>query len=180
MSARGGVDFSIWTGSEQVVTYDLAYQRTREGLQALGPVAEELDVYIGLENAWDKFLLSPLELRRLIDEVACGYVRAYFDVANVLISGYPEHWIAILGQRITKVHVKDFKLSVGTINGFCNLLEGDVNWPAVVQALRELAYDDYLVAEVMPPYKFHFERLIYETSASIDAIMGSSDSAGYH
>jgi len=171
----GGVDFSIWTGTQDVVPYDAAYERTVEGLRAISPDAEELGVCIGLENVWDKFLLSPLEFKRLIDEIDSPYVQVYFDVANVLISGYPEQWIRILGERIRKVHVKDFKLSVGNINGFCNLLEGDVNWPAVMRSLREVGYDDYLVAEVMPPYKFHPDRLIHETSKSIDAIMEDTD-----
>ena len=167
----GGVDFSIWIGKHKIVAYEVAYERAQKELKNLGATAKDFGVYIGVENVWNKFLLSPLEFRRFIDEINQPYIQAYFDVANVLISGYPEQWIKILDNRIKKVHVKDFKLSIGDINGFVNLLEGDVNWPAVIESLESIAYDDYLIAEVMPPYKFYPERLIYETSESLNSIL---------
>jgi len=167
----GGVDFSIWIGKHKIVDYEVAYERAKKELKDLGATAKDFGVYIGVENVWNKFLLSPLEFRRFIDEINQPYIQAYFDVANVLISGYPEQWIKILDNRIKKVHVKDFKVSIGDINGFVNLLEGDVNWPAVIESLESIGYDDYLIAEVMPPYKFYPERLIYETSESLNSIL---------
>jgi L-ribulose-5-phosphate 3-epimerase len=98
-------------------------------------------------------------------------IKVYFDVANVTAFGYPEQWIRILGSRIIKLHLKDLKLEIGNIHGFSNLLQGDVNWPEVMKALREIGYDDYLVAEVKPPYRYYPERLIYETSSSIDVFL---------
>jgi len=87
-------------------------------------------------------------MRQMIDEVGHPLIRAYFDVGNCILYGYPEHWVAILGQRIKKVHVKDFKREVGTIRGFCQLLDGDANYPAVMAELRRAGYDDYLTSEV--------------------------------
>lgn len=167
----GGVDFSIWIGRHKIIDYEVVYERAREELKDLGAIARGFGVYIGIENVWNKFLLSPLEFRRFIDEIGQPYVQAYFDVANVLVSGYPEQWIRILGGRIRKIHVKDFKLSIGNINGFVNLLEGDVNWRAVMDSIRGIGYNDYLIAEVMPPYKFYPERLIYEASKSLKSIL---------
>ena len=86
-------------------------------------------MHLGVENVWNKFLLSPLEFQCFIDRIGNPYVKVHFDTANVLISGYPEQWISILGERIVNVHAKDFRLAVGNINGFCIPLEGDVNWP---------------------------------------------------
>jgi L-ribulose-5-phosphate 3-epimerase len=97
-------------------------------------------------------------------------VRAYFDVGNVLAWGYPEQWIDILGERIARVHVKDFKTQVGNITGFVQLLEGDVNWPAVMAALHRIGYDGYLTAEV-PPYRHLARKGILDLASSIDAIM---------
>ena len=75
---------------------------------------------------------------------------AYFDVGNVLLTGYPEQWIRILGKRIKRVHVKDFKCSVGTVEGFVDLLEGDVNFQTVKEALFDIDYDGYVTAELLP------------------------------
>jgi hexulose-6-phosphate isomerase len=133
-------------------------------------IRAERDVYIGIENVWNKFLLSPLEMRNFIDEVGSGYVGSYFDVGNVLQYSYPEYWIEILGKRIKKVHIKDFDTSIGNINGFKPLLQGDVNWRKVVKALMDVEYDSFITAE-LSPYKTCPEQLVYDTSRHMDEIL---------
>ncbi len=128
--------------------------RVREAMQELVPVAEKNKVAIGIENVWNKLFLSPVELRDFIDSFGSEYLGSFFDVGNVLLTGFPEQWIRILGKRIKKVHVKDYRKSVGTIDGFVDLLEGSVNWPEVMKALREVGYNDYLIAEMIPGYTF--------------------------
>ena len=152
--------------------YDMAYDRTVEVFS--GPIADEAaerGVFIGLEYVWNKFLLSPLEFRRIIDEINRPSVQAYFDVGNVLIAGFPEQWIRILGARIKALHFKDFKLDIGNINGFVDLLEGDVAWDRVMAALKAVGYDGAVTAEMMPPYKHFPLRLIQATSQAMDAIL---------
>lgn len=131
-----------------IVPYDVAYDRALEAMKELAPVAEAEGVTICLENVWNKFLLSPLEFRDFLDKVGSPRVKAYFDIGNVLVTGYPEHWVRILGSRIGRVHVKDFRTIVGNINGFVDLLSGDANFPEVMHALRETGYDGYLTAEM--------------------------------
>ncbi len=156
----------------EVVPYDVAYQRSLESLPECLLAAEKYKVNIGIENVWNKFLLSPLEMRDFIDKLGSDYLGAYFDVGNTLLTGYPEHWIRILGKRIKKVHIKDFKGAIGNVNGFCDLLEGDVNGAEVMKALKEVGYNDYITAEILPPYSPHPEALIYNTSKSMDFILG--------
>ena len=134
----------------EVIPYDVCYQRASEAISQLVPVAEKLGVAIAVENVWNKFLLSPLEMREFIDNFNTSQVGVYFDVGNVLLSGYPDQWIRILGSRIKRVHIKDFKLSVGNADGFVDLLEGDVDFEAVKQALSEINYDGYVTAEMIP------------------------------
>ena len=134
----------------EVIPYDVCYQRASEAISQLVPVAEKLGVAIAVENVWNKFLLSPLEMREFIDNFNTSQVGVYFDVGNVLLSGYPDQWIRILGSRIKRVHIKDFKRSVGTEDGFVDLLEGDVDFEAVKQALSEINYDGYVTAEMIP------------------------------
>jgi len=146
----GAVDVFFLEDSP-VVPYDVCYDRARVAVANLVPTARHLHVTIGIENVWSKFLLSPLEMRDFIDDMAASSaVGAYFDVGNVLLTGYPEHWIKILNKRIVRVHVKDFKKSVGTAEGFVDLLEGDVDFEAVKKALAEIGYDGYVTAEMLP------------------------------
>lgn len=130
-----------------VVDYETAYNRACEWVDELKPVAEKLNVCIGVENVWNKFLLSPLEMRNFIDRAESEFVGSYFDVGNVMNVGFPEHWIRALGKRIKKIHLKDFRRSVGNLEGFIGLLDGDVNYPEVMRALKEIGYDDWLTAE---------------------------------
>ena len=134
----------------EVIPYDVCYQRASEAISQLVPVAEKLGVAIAVENVWNKFLLSPLEMREFIDKFNTSQVGVYFDVGNVLLTGYPDQWIRILGPRIKRVHIKDFKLSVGNADGFVDLLEGDVDFEAVKQALSEINYEGYVTAEMIP------------------------------
>jgi L-ribulose-5-phosphate 3-epimerase len=149
-----GADISLVTPGvvTSEVPYEVAYERSQAALKELSKDAERENVIIGIENAWNKFLLSPLEMRDFIDGIGSEYVGAYFDIGSVLVSGYPEQWIRILGSRIKKVHARDFKLSTGNSEGFANILEGDVEWIAVRNALREIGYDDLITAEI-PGYK---------------------------
>ena len=165
-----GVDFI--PGAE-VVPYETAYRRAQEFLKGSVADAERAGVALCVENVWNKFLLSPLEMKAFIDEFRSSGVGSYFDVGNALQTGYPEHWIGTLGSRIRRVHFKDYRRTVGTIDGFCDLLSGDINWPAVMQALRAIRYDGWIAAEMIPPvpfYKYSPETLIHNTSRAMDAI----------
>jgi hexulose-6-phosphate isomerase len=159
-----------WDPSVQPVRYDFAYDRLRDSLQSLAPVAEELGTTILIENIWNMFLLSPLEMRQLIDEVASPRVGVLFDTGNVVQFGFPEQWIRILGARIKEIHLKDFRRAVGTVSGFVSLLEGDVNWPQVMTALHEIGYDGFLTAEVFP-YAHHGDAVLAHTSVTMDRLM---------
>lgn len=164
-----GVDFI--PGAE-VVEYDIAYDMALSAVKELAVYAEEKKVSIGIENVWNKFLLSPLEMRDFIDNVGSDYVGAYFDVGNVIYSGYPEHWIKILGKRIRKVHFKDYRREAGGLVGFVDLLAGDVDYVKVVEALKQAGYSSYVTGEMIPGYKQYGEQIVYNTSKSMDKIMG--------
>ncbi len=173
----GAVDVFFLPDAEKL-SYDVVYERSLEAVKELVSVAEEYRVNIGLENVWNKFLLSPLEMRDFIDKINSPYVGCYFDTGNVLLTGFPEHWIRILGERIKKVHVKDYKNTGfngqdGPADGFADLTTGDVNWLEVVKALDEIGYDGPLTAEMVPPTSnIQEENLIQNTSNALDRILG--------
>ncbi|WP_409342988.1 sugar phosphate isomerase/epimerase family protein [Paenibacillus sp. MBLB4367] len=152
-------------------SYDVCYDRSRAELELLVSEAEKRNVRIGVENVWNKFLLSPLEMRDYVDHFGSKHVGVYFDAGNILAYGFPQQWIRILGERIFKVHVKDFRPGIGTGNGFVPLLSGDVNWTAVREALQEIGYTDTLTAEV-GIYKETPLQTVYDTARHIGVIIG--------
>ncbi|HMS56266.1 MAG TPA: sugar phosphate isomerase/epimerase family protein [Fimbriimonadaceae bacterium] len=154
-----------------IMPYDEVFTNAVSGLREALAVAERVEVRMGIENVWNKFLLSPVEMAEFIDQFESPWIGAYLDVANILPYGYPEQWLRILGSRVVGVHFKDFRKSVGTIDGFVDLLEGDVNWPEVMAALREIDYDGPVVAEMIPYYRHCPEVRIANTSRAMDAIL---------
>lgn len=166
-----GVDF---IPDSEVTDYEVAYERAQEAIAHLLPYAESAGVSLGIENVWNKFLVSPLELKSFIDGFDSPYVGSYFDVGNVVQGGYPEHWVRILGHRIKKVHFKDYRRQAGGLHGFVDLLAGDVNYPAVMEALRAIGYDNYVTAEMIPAYTHHSNQIVFNTSQAMDAILGRS------
>lgn len=160
----------FFAGSE-VIDYDVAYDRAQAALRELAPFAQQRGIVLGIENIWSKFLLSPLEMRNFIDEIGSPYVQAFLDVGNMLLFGYPQHWIKILGSRIKKVHFKDFRRGSAQLSGFVDLLTGDVQWDKVVQALMDVGYQGWINAEMCPPYKLYADQNIYNASAAMDRIL---------
>jgi len=128
-------------------SYRDAWTRSQTQIRKLIPLAEELKVVIAIEEVWNRFLLSPLEMVQYIGEFHSPWVQAWFDVGNVVLYGYPQDWIRTLGKRIVKVHLKDFKR---TENGYAwvNLGDGDVDWPAVRQAFGDIGYAGSVIAEL--------------------------------
>ena len=170
----GGTSLLVVPGTVSVdVRYDVAYEGTLEGLKRVAPIAEDLQIHVAVENVWNKFLLSPVEMRNMLDEVNSPYVGCYFDVGNFLGWAIPQHWIEILGSRIKKVHVKDFKVDVGNWHGFVTLLQGDVDWKAVRGSLRTVGYDSYLSAEI-PLHDVFPEKSLLDISTSLDTIIASA------
>lgn len=152
--------------------YDEVLGYATEGLKAVLPAAEKVGVVFGLENVWNKFLLSPTELAAFIDSFNSPSLGAYVDVGNVLPFGYPEQWLRILGKRVAGIHFKDFRRAVGTAEGFVDLLEGDVNWPEVMAAIAEIGYEGPVAAELIPLYRHYPEVRAKNASNAMDAILG--------
>jgi len=146
-AAALGVDaFLLVAGRvSEDVRYDQALERAGEALRELAPEAAAAGVTIAVENVWNRMLLSPVEARDFLDGIGSPGVGWFFDIGNVVLFGYPEQWIEILGPRLKRVHAKDFRRKDYR---FTPLLEGDVNWPRVMAALRGIGYDHYLISEV--------------------------------
>jgi hexulose-6-phosphate isomerase len=129
-------------------------------------MAEDLKVVIAVEEVWNKFLLSPLEFARYVDEFKSPWVKAYFDVGNVVLYGYPQDWIRTLGKRIVKLHLKDFKFEK-RVAQFVPLREGEVDWKEIYKALGEIGFKGSATVE-LPGGD---EAYLQEVSRRVDLIL---------
>ncbi len=148
-------------------SYKDAYTRSQKRVRDMIPLAKELGVVIGIEEVWNKFLLSPIEFARYIDELDSPWVKAYFDVGNVVLFGYPEDWIRTLGKRIVKLHLKDFKSET---KQFVPLREGSVNWVQVRKAIDEVGFKGFATVEL----EGGDEAYLREVSARVDKIIAGA------
>jgi L-ribulose-5-phosphate 3-epimerase len=149
--------------------YRDAWKRSQEEIRRLIPLAKELNVIIAVEEVWNKFLLSPLEFASYVDSFNSPSIRAYFDVGNVVIDGYPQDWIRILGPRIAKLHIKDFKFAKREAQ-FVPLREGEIDWLEVYKALTEIGYRGSATVELPAGDKDYLR----EVSRRFDLILTGS------
>lgn len=158
----------------QSISYADAYERSQLEIRRVLPLAEELGVTIAFENVWNNFLLSPLEAARYIDEFESRHVGWYLDVGNIVLYGWPEHWVEALGPRIAKLDIKDYSRSKldneGRWKGFgVGIGEGDAGWPRVMAALDRVGYEGWASAEVGGGGSARLAEILERMTAAVQA-----------
>jgi hexulose-6-phosphate isomerase len=156
-----------WTRSQQVIR------------ERLLPMAREMKIVIAIEEVWNKFLLSPLEFARYVDDFASPWVRAYFDVGNIVFYGFPQDWIRTVGSRIVKIHLKDF--TVDRQNGrfiWKNIGEGDIDWIEVRKALAEIGYTGYVTTELDSAPPGGHDAYLKDVAARVDRFLAGQKPVG--
>jgi L-ribulose-5-phosphate 3-epimerase len=166
-----------WRTDYEPVANDVCEERAIEAIHALLPQAERERVNLNIENIFfNGFLMTPDEMVSFVDGFQSERVRVHFDTGNIMLFQYPEHWIRILGARIQNVHLKEFskKGTDHSLESFRPLLDGTTNWPAVLDAFQETGYRGHLTFEYFHPWMHYPEALIYQTSDSLDRMLGRS------
>lgn len=151
-----------------------AYENAFSALSDMKKEIEYSKIYVCLENVWNGFFTSPFDMAGFIDRLNSPYIRAYYDVGNTVAFSDTVSWISVLGNRIQRIHIKDFKRNGGLNSGgsFVDLLAGNIDWTAVSTALRSIGYDKYLTAEVFPTKEYDDILTFYkEVSAQEDIIL---------
>ncbi len=126
-------------------SYRDAYTRSQKAIRQVLPLAKELKIVIAVENVWNKFLLSPIEFARYVDEFESPFLRAYFDAGNIVLYGIPQDWIRTLGKRIVRVHVKGFDEKKREFVGLC---DGTIDWKVIRRAFEDIGYSGWFNAEL--------------------------------
>ncbi len=134
-------------GDKMQYGYEVTWDRVSAEMPKVIPDAEKAGVYLNFEEVWNRFLTSPLDMRRFVDQFHSKHIAVHFDVGNILQYGFPQDWIMTLGNRIRRVHLKDYKLHGFQMGKFVPLLEGSVDWQAVMQALVKTGYRGFLTPE---------------------------------
>jgi L-ribulose-5-phosphate 3-epimerase len=164
-----------WRDDHEPVRNDICDERAREAIGNLVPQAEKLGVYLNIENIFfNGYLMTPMEMNGFVDSFGSEHVKIHFDTGNIMIFQFPEHWIPQLGSRIKNIHFKEFtkKGTDYSLETFRPLLDGTTNWPAVIEELDKINYNGYVTFEYFHPYPHYPEALIYQTSDSLDRMLG--------
>ena len=155
--------------SSEIVRYDKALDRIRDAINQLLPIAQDLDVDLCMENVWNGFFYSPIELRDFVDSFESNKLGVYLDVGNLIgYQQYPPHWIELLNSRIKRVQIKDFQENFDWTGSFsfCDIGAGDVPWKETIEALKSINYQNTIIAEMLP----WDETILSRTSAAMDQL----------
>jgi len=178
---KGAIDEAVIYGATSVLhvvrpkpdgSFMENYRRSQEAIRKVIPYAEKKRIHLLIENVWSTFLIEPLTMARYIDELDSPYVKAYFDVGNVVRWGWPQHWIEVLGKRIVKIHIKEYKLKVAMSEGMGKgfdfpIGQGSIDWKRVRDELTKIGYRGWATAEVSGGNR---ERLA-EISEQMDSVL---------
>lgn len=166
-----------WRTDHEPVPNDVCDKRAREAIGKLLPLAEKHKVHLNIENIFfNGYLMTPMEMAAFVDSFGSEFVKVHFDSGNIMEYQFPEHWVDQLGQRIRNVHLKEFtkKGTDHSLEAFRPLLDGTTNWPAVMEAFDRAGYRGYLTFEYFHPYPHYPEALVYQTSDSLDRMLGKT------
>ncbi len=164
-----------WRTDHEPVPNDVCDQRAKEAIRQLLPSAEKFGVSLNIENIFfNGYLMTPMEMNAFVDGFQSAHVRIHFDTGNIMMFQYPEHWISVMGKRIKNVHFKEYtkKGTDYSLETFLPLLNGTTDWPAVMAALDQTGYRGYVTFEYFHPYPHYPEALVYQTSDSLDRMLG--------
>ena len=155
--------------SPEIVRYDRALDRLREAINQCLPIAEDLNVDLCMENVWNGFFYSPIELRDFVDSFNSDRLGIYLDIGNLIgYQQYPPHWVELLNSRIKRVQIKDFQENFDWTGSFsfCDIGAGDVPWSDTIAALNSIQYKSTIIAEMLP----WDETILSRTSVAMDQI----------
>ncbi|TWU17737.1 endonuclease 4 [Novipirellula galeiformis] len=186
VSLRKGIEQTAAVGADTMLlvpgrgsdgTADEVFKRALDNISQALPDAEKHGVSILMENVWNEMFYdvdggteqTADAFAAFIDAFDSPWVGAQFDIGNHWRFGDPAGWVRTLDQRIKKLDIKGFSRETGK---FTKITEGDIDWPSVKKALRDIKFTGWLAAEVGGG---DLERL-KEVSRNLDKALQCSES----
>jgi hexulose-6-phosphate isomerase len=171
--AVGGHTTLLVVGQGQDGTREEVWARSIDNIAKAIPLAAELGVVIAIENVWNHFLYDHAggadqtaeAFVNYVDQLNSPWVGMQFDIGNHWKYGDTGDWIRALGKRIVKLDVKGYSRKQ---DAFTKIGEGDIDWPDVRKALREINFYGWCAAEVSGGGLEHLR----EVSDHMDRVFG--------
>lgn len=127
-------------GAPQAMSYDEAADGWVEALKAAGASAAQAGVVLAMESVGRTHTQSAERFEKLLERTEGVGMGIYYDVGNALYQGFdPIGDMRRLGELITQVHVKQ--------PGKYLLADGPLHMAKLIDTLRQIGYDGYLVLE---------------------------------
>jgi L-ribulose-5-phosphate 3-epimerase len=146
--------------------FEQCWDRSTAEVRKVIPQAQDAGVKIAIETVWNEFITKPEQLIKYVDQFDTPTVGAYFDISNMIKYGVPPaQWIRMLGKRLVKFDFKGYSKT----KSWCEIGEGDEDWPEVLKALAEVGYaGQFATAEV----KGGGEDVLRDISQRMDKVLG--------
>ncbi len=152
-AAVGGTTMLLVPGHGKDGSDDEVMERAQIAIRAALPLAKEKGVSILIENVWNDFCYdheggndqTADRLASFIDSFESPWVGVQYDIGNHWKYGDPADWIRTLNKRIKKLDTKGYSRKDGS---WTKITEGDIDWPSVEKALRDIGFTGWLAAEV--------------------------------
>ena len=151
-----GSDFAQKLGVSQIATHvgfipeDPNNEQYPKIIAALREVAEYCAAN-GQKLLFETGQETPVTLLRAIQDVGTGNLGVNFDPANLILYGKanPVDALGMIGKYVCDVHAKDgcYPTDGKTLGRETSLGEGQVNYSALIRALKDLGYDGAITVE---------------------------------
>lgn len=137
------------------------YRLLLKSMRPIVEAAEKLGVIVGVEAVHNHTLYSPEMMRRFLDDIDSPNVEAILDPVNLISAeNYMDQdqvvgrAFALYGDRISAVHVKDFRMEDGEPK-FAHVAEGLFHYGHLLKLLKEEKPHVAMLLEESTPKRYH-------------------------
>jgi len=151
--AVGGNTVLLVVGHGKDGPVEEIWPRAIENISQALPLCAQLGIYIAIENVWNHFLYDHKggqnqtvdQFVKFVDELNSPWVGMQLDIGNHWKYGSMGDWIRALGRRVVKLDLKGYSRDKSS---WAKIGEGDLDWPDVRKALKEINFYGWAAAEV--------------------------------
>ena len=159
-SIQGMMDQPVWEGKHAM--NDEEWDRLVSGLNKLGKIAREKDMYLTFHHHMGTVVQTEEEIDRFMDSVDPNYVFLLFDSGHCTFAGIdPVKVLSKYIDRTRHIHLKDVRMEMakkskeehwsflkGVRNGVFTVPgDGDVDFAPLFDIIEKSGYEGYVLVE---------------------------------